>query len=102
MAITNKANKNPDTTEETGRNPDGTWKKGFSGNLDGRPRSPLKAFQLSEFIKMTDDEKRKFLELVSPEMRWRMAEGNPPQKIQGDLENPLFPDKIEITFKKKK
>ena len=69
----------PQNREETGRNPDGTFKKGFTGNPGGRPRNPLKEFSLAEFESWTDDEKRKFLKKINPIDRWRMTEGNPHQ-----------------------
>lgn len=67
----------PENTEETGRNPDGTWKKGFCPNPGGRPRNPLKEFSMREFESWDDDKKREFLEKISPFDRWRMTEGNP-------------------------
>ncbi len=66
------------TEQENNRNPDGTFKEGFSGNPGGRPKG-LKNHDQEKFAKMTSQEKDKFLSKISPELRYRMAEGNPHQ-----------------------
>ena len=68
---------NPHNRKETGRNKDGTFKKGFTGNPGGRPRSPLKEFSLKEFNSWDEDEKKEFLDKIAPIDRWKMTEGNP-------------------------
>lgn len=88
-------NQPPANREETGRNPDGTFKSGFSGNPNGRPRNPLKTFSLKEFNEWTDDEKRDFLSKISPIDRWKMTEGNPDSKIDSDITTKG--DKIELS-----
>lgn len=75
----------PENTKETGRNPDGTFKPGFTGNPGGRPRNPLKEFSLKQFESWTDAEKLKFLSKIAPIDRWKMTEGNPKQDIDADL-----------------
>lgn len=70
----------PENTNLTGRNPDGTWKKGFCPNPGGRKKNPLKEFSLNEFNSWTDQQKSEFLNKISPYDRWRMTEGNPPQE----------------------
>ena len=67
----------PENTIETGRNPDGTWKKGFCPNPGGRGKNPLKEFSLKEFNSWSDEQKKEFLNKISPIDRWKMTEGNP-------------------------
>lgn len=74
--------KKPANREETGRNPDGTFMTGVSGNPSGRPKkSPLKEFSMEEFKRWTDDEKRDFLSKIPAIDRWKMTEGNPTSDV---------------------
>ena len=60
------------------RHANGAYKKGSSGNIAGRPPGKsLKEFWRSRFASMTDKQKEKFSKKVSPELLYRMAEGNP-------------------------
>ena len=53
---------------------------GNSGNLKGRPKGQsLKEYEREKFSKMTEEQKEIFLDTISPELRYRMAEGNPKQ-----------------------
>ena len=70
------------------------FKKGQSGNPGGRPKGGLKDFDRRRFIEMSDEEKIKFLDKISPELRYKMAEGNPPQVVEGNEDKPLI---IKIT-----
>lgn len=67
------------------------WKKGQSGNPNGRPKNTLKAFLAREFRDMNDDEKREWLKehKVSGIDQWKMAEGNPDnsQTIEATVEH---------------
>ena len=70
--------KNGDKRDEKGR-----FVEGYIGG-PGRPKGSgagLKDYDRQRFIAMSDKEKEEFLKLVSPELRYRMAEGNP----QNDL-----------------
>ena len=75
-------NEEPQNRQETGRNPDGTFKLGFTGNPGGRPRNPLKEFSLKQFEDWTDAQKKAFLKRVSPIDRWKMTEGNPSNDVE--------------------
>ena len=65
------------------RDEKGRYKPGFSGNPlgqgAGRPKTGLKEYDRERFSKMTPEEKEVFLKTVSPELRYKMAEGNPHQ-----------------------
>lgn len=79
--------------ETSGRNSDGTFKLGFSGNPGGRPKNSLKDYLKRKFSNMSDEEKEKWLKenRVSGEVQFKMAEGNPKQGIGGedDEGNPI-------------
>ena len=54
------------------------FKKGQSGNVSGRPKGKtLKEYARERLSSMTDDEREDFLNGISKEFIWRMAEGNP-------------------------
>ena len=88
---------NPESTIETGRNPDGTWKKGFCPNPGGRGKSPLKEFSLNEFNSWDDEKKRKFLSKISPIDRWKMTEGQPKQENEHSFDEDA---PLNITIRK--
>lgn len=75
----------PENTADTGRNPDGTFKPGVSGNPGGRPKNTLKSYLSRKFDAMTDEEKEAWLieHNVSGIDQWKMAEGNPAQGLEG-------------------
>jgi len=68
-----------DAGKDIGRNPDGTWKPGTSGNPGGRSKKPIKEHGLKIFNAMTDEQKDEFLKSIPAGERWRMIEGNPRQ-----------------------
>ena len=69
--------------QENNRNPDGTFKQGFSGNLNGRPKGKtLKEYQAEQFRMMSDEEKAEWLRDVNKDIRWKMSEGNPKNDVE--------------------
>ncbi len=77
----------PQNTSETGRNPDGTFKPGFTGNPGGRPKGTLKEYLSRKFREMSDEEKQDWLDEneISGDLMWRMAEGQPKQDTEVDM-----------------
>jgi len=65
---------------------------GQSGNLNGRPKDTLKAFVARQFREMTDEQKRLWLKQnkLSPEVMWKMAEGNPKNDMGIDPESNII------------
>ena len=54
------------------------WQKGESGNpAGGKKGKKLKTLVAEMFEKMTDDEKREFLNHIDPALVWQMGEGKP-------------------------
>ena len=53
------------------------FKPGVSGNPGGRPKGGLKDYDRKKFVEWSDEEKEKFLSTIAPELRYKMAEGNP-------------------------
>ena len=54
------------------------WKKGQSGNLNGRPKGKtMKEYAKDYLACMTDEERQDFLDGIPKEIVWKMAEGSP-------------------------
>ena len=66
------------------------FKKGQSGNPEGRPAGKtLKEYSRDMLAKMTDEERQEFLNGLSKETIWKLAEGNPSNddkvKVEGTI-----------------
>ena len=69
--------------QESNRDEKGRFKAGFSGNLKGRkPGKSLKEFTRDYLSKLNDEEKDKWLEGLSKDIVWRMAEGQPKTDLE--------------------
>lgn len=79
----------PANRENTGRNEDGTFKPGVSGNPSGRPKGTMKDYLRRKFQEMTDEQKEAFLGdlKVSGKDQIELAEGKAKQDldIQGEV-----------------
>ena len=93
-----KDNELKPANQENNRNLDGTFKKGMSGNLNGRPKGQsLKEYWRQRFQNMTDEEKIAFTDKVGADTVWKMAEGNPDSKseVKTDLTLNMAPEDKE-------
>ena len=81
-----------ENTEKSGRNPDGT----FAIGNPGRPKGTISI--KTRIKQMLESDPNRFEELcqyylTKEEMRellWKMIDGMPTQKLQGDLDSPLI------------
>lgn len=69
------------------------WKKGQSGNIMGRPKGKtMKEYARQYLERMTDEERDEWLEGLSKDIIWQMAEGKAKQDldIQGEITSKII------------
>ena len=67
------------------------WKKGQSGNIMGRPKGKtMKEYARQYLERMTDEERDEWLEGLSKDIVWEMAEGKATQQTDSNI-------KVELT-----
>jgi ribosomal protein L31E len=81
-------------------------KKGEIRNPKGRPKGKtMKEFAREFLLKMSDDEKVKWLKSLGQDIVWKMAEGNPPDDITVratiKTEEPLSEEQINELLKRR-
>lgn len=75
------------------------WKPGQSGNPNGRPTGKtLKEWAKEFLMELPDEKKLEFLKELSPDIVWRMAEGNPHQTEDSNV-NLILPKPIDDVSK---
>ena len=63
------------------------YKKGQSGNPGGRPKGTktMKTYVKEKLESMTEEEREVFLNGLSKDIIWEMAEGKAVNKVEGDI-----------------
>lgn len=78
------------------------WKKGQSGNPNGRPKGKSLKTSVREYFEHLDDEGRmEFLKNVDPKFAWEMAEGKPEatNRVEADITHHTDKETIELINK---
>lgn len=62
------------------------FKPGQSGNPGGRPKNTLKEYAREYLQNMTEEERAEYLNGLDRDLIWRMAEGQPKQDVDANVE----------------
>lgn len=84
-----------ESTEQSNNSKPWLYKKGQSGNPTGKPKGAIsmKTWIKNRLETMTDEQREEFMEGLSKDIIWQMAEGRPKQ------DNELtMPQGVKITF----
>ena len=76
--------------------------KGVSGNPAGRPKGKTIKERVLDWLEENPDDMKGFVEHFvkgNRDLAWQMLEGRPPQKLQGDPDNPLVQILFDSAFK---
>lgn len=75
------------------------WKKGQSGNMNGRPKGKtLKEFAREYLESLPDDEKVEYLASLPTDIVWKMAEGNPATNTDITTNGKDLPQTVLVKF----